>query len=302
MIYHLKHRTTFEYSDEVNFVYNTLRLRPRDLPWQQVSSSKISVFPEPVVLSQRTDYFGNTVTFCSIEEKHAEMAVLIESVIDVQPRPEPKLDGVPWDTVREHLRIDKSTEGLDAFQFCFNSPGVQRFSETKEYCQASCIPTASAHQVAIDLMHRIHSEFSFDPTATTVSTPVLEVMDKRAGVCQDFAHLMISCLRSVGIAARYNSGYIQTTPPPGQPRLEGADASHAWVGVYCPTNGWLDLDPTNDKLANEQFVTIGWGRDYQDVSPVSGVMLGGGDHVVRAEVDMIPETEIIQAQQQQQQQ
>lgn len=300
MIYHLRHRTTFEYSEPVTFVYNMLRLKPRELPWQTVRSSTLTVMPKPTVLSERTDYFGNTATFCDIEEKHDEMQVVSESVIDVQPRPEPRLDGTAWDTVRERLRSASSAEGLDAFQFCFNSPVVKRHPETRDYCLPSCAPHLSTHQAAIHLMERIYTDFVFDPTATTVSTPVLDVLEKRAGVCQDFAHLMISCLRSVGIPARYNSGYIQTTPPPGQPRLEGADASHAWVGVYCPVNGWLDLDPTNNKIADEQFITIGWGRDYQDISPVAGVMLGGGEHLVRAEVDMIPESEILQAQQQQQ--
>ncbi|MDZ8117685.1 transglutaminase family protein [Pontiella agarivorans] len=300
MMYHLRHRTTFEYSNPVTFVYNVLRLKPRTLPWQQIRSSKLTIFPEPAVLAERTDYFGNTVTFCNIEMKHDSMQILMESTVEVQPRPTSTLKGVAWDTVRERLRGATSPEGLDAFQFCFDSEAVSRLAESEDYCRPSCKPGASAHAVAIDLMARIHTDFIFDPTATTVSTPVEDVLKNRRGVCQDFAHLMISCLRSVGIPTRYNSGYIQTAPPPGQPRLEGADASHAWVGVYCPVNGWLDLDPTNNQIADDQFITIGWGRDYQDISPVSGVMLGGGRHQVRAEVDMIPESELQQFQQQQQ--
>lgn len=300
MIYQLRHRTLFEYSTPVTFVYNMFRLMPRELPWQIVQESTLTVFPEPSVLSERIDYFGNNVVFCDIEQKHEVMHVLMESVIDIRPRPVPVLPGMSWDAVCERLRGAKTSEGLDAFQFCFASPGVPLLPESKAYCIPSCKPGLSAHQVAIYLMQRIHTDFTFDSAATTVSTPVKEVLKNRRGVCQDFAHLMISCLRSVGIPARYISGYIQTTPPPGRARLEGADASHAWIGVYCPVNGWLDLDPTNNKMVDEQFITVAWGRDYQDVSPVTGVMFGGGKHQVRAEVDMIPETELQQAQQQQQ--
>ncbi len=299
MKYHLRHRTTFEYSNTVTFVYNVLRLKPRELPWQHVHSSQLTVTPDPTVVRPRIDYFGNSVTYCNIEEKHEVMQVLMESVVEVNARPPSSAKGLPWDTVRERLRGASSPAALDAFQFCFDSPAVPRLPETRAYCLESCRPGRSAHDVALDLTRRIHKDFTFDPTATTVSTPVLEVLEHRRGVCQDFAHFMISCLRSAGIPARYNSGYIQTAPPPGQPRLEGADASHAWVGVYCPVNGWLDLDPTNNKVADDQFITIGWGRDYQDISPVTGVMLGGGKHRVRAEVDMIPETEMVQQQQQQ---
>ena len=230
------------------------------------------------------------------------MQVLIESVVDVRPRAMPSMGGTPWENVMNLLQKDGSKPGLDAFQYCFNSPGIQRLEEARQYALPSCKPGRPVHDVARDLMTRIHSEFEFDASATDVATPVQEVLKTRRGVCQDFAHLMICCLRSIGLPARYNSGYIQTTPPPGQPRLQGADASHAWAGVYCPQNGWLDLDPTNNKPADEQFITIGWGRDYQDISPVDGVMLSGGAHKVHAEVDMIPETEFPQQQQQQQQQ
>lgn len=302
MIYHLLHLTTFEYSQPVTFVYNVLHLKPRPLPWQTVHSSKITMLPEPVALQERIDYFGNLVTYCTVQQRHAVMQVLIESEVEVLPRQSKQQGGTPWDQVMDQLRYNSSQEELDAFQFCFESPGVQHPEEARAYVLPSCMPGLSVHDVAIDLMHRIHRDFTFDPTATDVATPLHEVFKKKRGVCQDFAHLMISCLRSVGIPTRYNSGYIQTIPPPGKPRLQGSDASHAWVGVYCPQNGWLDLDPTNDKIANEQFITIGWGRDYQDVSPIAGVLLGGGEHKVKAEVDMIPEHEIDTLEQQQQQQ
>lgn len=301
MIYQLRHRTTFEYAQPVTFVYNLLHLKPRALPWQMIRHSKLTVLPEPAVLSERTDYFGNTATYCSVQEKHRTMQVLIESEIEVRPRPPISIGGTPWENARVLLQNDCSPAGLDAFQFFFSSPGLQPLKEARKYMLPSCLPGRSVHEVALDLMHRVHKEFTFDATATNVATPVKEVFEKRRGVCQDFAHIMISCLRSVGLPARYNSGYIQTAPPPGQPRLQGADASHAWVGVYCPMKGWIDLDPTNNKPANEEFITIGWGRDYQDVSPVAGVLLGGGNHLVKAEVDMIPQTEFLQAQQQQQQ-
>lgn len=301
MIYHLRHCTTFEYSNPVTFVYNMLHLKPRSLPWQTIRHSKLTVLPEPVALSERIDFFGNTETYCSVQEKHETMQVLIESEIEVRLRPPRLAGGTPWENTKLLLQKDCSPAGLDAFQFCFSSPGLPYLSAAREYMLPSCLPGRPVHEVAIDLMHRVNQEFTFDATATNVTTQVKDILEKRRGVCQDFAHLMITCLRSVGIPARYNSGYIRTAPPPGQPRLQGADASHAWIGVYCPTNGWLDLDPTNDKLANEEFITIGWGRDYQDVCPVSGVLLGGGDHRVKVEVDMIPETEIFQTQQQQQQ-
>jgi transglutaminase-like putative cysteine protease len=302
MIYHLRHLTSFRYTQPVTFVYNTLHLKPRELPWQKVQSFHLEIEPVPVVQTARLDYFGNPATFFMIQSPHDAMKVLTKSVIEVLPRPAVAQISLPWDTAGRTMRADTSPNGLDAYQYSFASTFAKPLEEARAYALPSCRPGMTIHAVATELMARIGTDFTFDPKATTVSTPVTEVLQNRRGVCQDFAHLMISCLRSIGIAARYMSGYIQTLPPPGQPRLAGADASHAWVAAYCPQAGWLELDPTNNQVADEQYITLGWGRDYHDISPAKGVLFGGGTHTVHAQVDMIPETEMRPVQQQQQQQ
>lgn len=301
MIYHLRHLTSFRYTQPVTFVYNTLHLTPRELPWQKVQRFELDIEPEPAVRTERIDYFGNTATFFMIQTPHDAMKVLARSTIEVLPRIPAALPSIPWDAARNAMRADTTPNGLDACQYSFASLYAKPMAEARAYALPSCRPGMGIHAVATELMARIKTDFIFDPKATTVATPVAEVLKTRRGVCQDFAHLMIACLRSVGLSARYMSGYIQTLPPPGQPRLAGADASHAWVAVYCPQAGWLELDPTNNQLADEQYITLGWGRDYQDISPAKGVLLGGGQHTVHAQVDMIPETELLRQQMQQQQ-
>ncbi|MDF3130955.1 transglutaminase family protein [Kiritimatiellaeota bacterium B1221] len=297
MIYHLRHLTSFRYTHPVTFVYNMLHLKPRILPWQNIKSFQLNIDPVPAVQSDRVDAFGNSTTFFMIQSPHDAMKVTTQSIIEVLPRPVIQLPGIPWDTAQRTMRADTSPNGLDAYQYSFGSRYSKPLEEARAYALSSCRPGMTIHEVARELMTRIDNDFIFDPKATTVATPVTEVLKNRRGVCQDFAHTMISCLRSVGLAARYMSGYIQTVPPPGQARLAGADASHAWVSVYCPQAGWLELDPTNNQIADEQYITLGWGRDYQDVSPAKGVLLGGGSHTVHAQVDMIPENEILQARQ-----
>ncbi|VGO12716.1 Protein-glutamine gamma-glutamyltransferase [Pontiella desulfatans] len=303
MIYHLRHLTSFRYTQPVTFVYNTLHLKPRELPWQTIKSFRLEIEPEPVVLSERIDYFGNSATFFMIQTPHDAMKVLTQSVIEVLPRMPAAQTSIAWDTAQRTMRADTTPNGLDAYQYSFASLYAKPLEKARAYALPSCRPGMSIHAVATELMTRINTDFTFDPKATTVATPVEDVLQNRRGVCQDFAHLMVSCLRSIGLSARYMSGYIQTVPPPGQPRLAGADASHAWVAVYCPQAGWLELDPTNNQAADEQYITLGCGRDFQDVSPAKGVLLGGGKHTVHAQVDMIPETELrpVQSQQQQQQ-
>ncbi len=297
MIYHLRHLTSFRYTHPVTFVYNMLHLKPRELPWQKIKTFKLEIEPEPAVQTEGIDYFGNSTTFFMIHSPHDAMKVTTQSIIEVLPRPAALQPSIPWDTAQHIMRADTTANGLDAYQYSFGSRYAKPLEAARAYALSSCRPGMSIHAVATELMARIDTDFTFDPKATTVATPVTEVLKNRRGVCQDFAHTMISCLRSVGLAARYMSGYIQTAPPPGQARLAGADASHAWVSVYCPQAGWLELDPTNNQMADEQYITLGWGRDYQDVSPAKGVLLGGGKHTVHAQVDMIPESEIIQAQQ-----
>ena len=206
MIFLLRHRTLFNYAQPVSFASNILHLEPRNLPWQNILSSKLTIEPKPTIHTSHVDYFGNKVSFCTVEDLHSAMDVLIESTIEILPRPSNPTGGTLWENVQATLRNDLSLEGLDAYQYCFGSPASPIIPEAKTYAMVSCKPKYSVHEVAQDLMHRINTEFTFDPTATTVSTPVQDVLKSKRGVCQDFAHLMISCLRSVGIAARYNSG------------------------------------------------------------------------------------------------
>lgn len=195
---------------------------------------------------------------------------------------------LPWETVRDRLRLDRAAEVLDAYQFAFDSPHVALDDDAHAYATASFPPGRPILDGVADLTRRIHAEFAYDPSATTVATPVGDVLRQRRGVCQDFAHLEIACLRTLGLAARYVSGYILTTPPPGAPRLVGADASHAWLAVWVGDEGWIDVDPTNDQLPRDQHVTVAWGRDYGDVSPLRGVVLGGGEHRMTVAVDVTP--------------
>jgi transglutaminase-like putative cysteine protease len=195
----------------------------------------------------------------------------------------------PWEEVRDQLARDRSPAWLDAFQFTFDSRYVLAAARYADYAANSFTPGRPILEAALDLTRRIHKAFVYDPRATTLATPVAEVFEKRRGVCQDFAHLMLACLRSLGLAVRYVSGYLSTVPPPGKERLVGADATHAWVSVFCGLGGWIDLDPTNDQIPADRHVLLAWGRDYDDVSPLKGVILGGGQHVVKVSVDVLPE-------------
>ncbi len=193
-----------------------------------------------------------------------------------------------WEDVSADLAYRRAAPAHEAHQFAYRSPYVVGSPEIEAFARQSFTPGAPLLAATLDLMHRIHEEFTFDTEATTIATPVSRVLDGRHGVCQDFAHLQIACLRTLGLAARYVSGYLLTDPPQGQPRLVGADASHAWLSVHCPAHGWVDFDPTNDVIADSRHVTVAWGRDYGDVSPLRGVILGGAEHRLEVGVSVVP--------------
>jgi transglutaminase-like putative cysteine protease len=233
------------------------------------------------------DYFGNHLCFFTIEEPHDELVVEARSVVIMEQNASPfPPQSPPLEEAVRMLQEDHDPEALDAFQFRFESPRIRLRPEFASYAVESFAGGRPMHEGLLDLTARIHRDFRFVSKVTTVRTPVEEVFRKRRGVCQDFAHVQIACLRSIGLSARYVSGYLRTYPPPGQPRLVGADASHAWVSAYCPGIGWLDADPTNNVVPSDGHVTIAWGRDFGDVSPLHGLILGGGVHTLKVAVDL----------------
>ena len=288
MLYRVNHTTKYHYSEPVTLCHNLVHLTPRQGPRQSLRKTQILVAPLPGVLVQEVDYFGNATLFFTIQEPHPELTVTANHLVDIAPAPEPTA-GMPWDEAVTRIVEDRSPEGLDAYQFVFNSRYVKTGTELLEYAGPSFPPGRPLGECVLDLTGRIHEEFTYDPQATTIATPLAEVMSQRRGVCQDFAHLEIGCLRSLGLPARYVSGYLSTQAPPGGRRLVGADASHAWLAVYCPGGDWLAVDPTNNQVPKDKHITLAWGRDYDDVSPIKGIILGGGRHTVRVSVDVAAE-------------
>ena len=288
-LYDLTHTTTYDYPSPVTVSHHLLRISPRRLVRQFRLEHQVATEPVAATTSQRTDYFGNEVTFATIEGAHRRLRVTSRSQVAVGPAFIPEPSETPqWESVRGMCRSDRSTFALEAIEFTFASPLVPLEPAFAEYAAGSFTSRRSILEAALDLTSRIHADFQFDATATTVSTPLLEVLAQRRGVCQDFAHFEIACLRALGLPARYVSGYLETLPPPGQPRLLGADASHAWVSLFCPGLGWIDLDPTNNCLPSMRHITAAWGRDYSDVSPIRGVLLGSGEHTLSVAVDVVP--------------
>jgi transglutaminase-like putative cysteine protease len=286
--YLVTHRTTYAYSSDVTFSQHVARLRPRELPCQKCLAHDLVVSPVPTVVSERHDYFGNATSFFTLSGAHRELVAVARSKVDVRIPVWPVPTDTPaWDIAREPRDGD-----LAATEFIFPSPYVPALPALREYASPSFTPGRSLLDAALDLTRRIHEEFSFDPTATTVATPLEAVLQNRRGVCQDFAHLQIGCLRALGLPARYVSGYLETLPPPGKTKLIGADASHAWVQLYVPNFGWVDLDPTNNTLANGRHITVAWGRDFEDVCPIRGVIAGGGKHLLSVAVDVVPLSQV----------
>jgi transglutaminase-like putative cysteine protease len=280
--YEITHATMYDYSSAVSVSHHIARLTPRRFDRQSVVRYGLTVNPEPISISDHTDYFGNTVTFLEMFSPHAQLTVTARSVVDVKPSDAPRTSPA-WETVRDGLGDDP----LEPCEFSLDSPLIASTPALADYTAESFQKGRPLMEAVADLTGRIHRDFTFDRTATTVATPLETVFRKRRGVCQDFAHLEIACLRSLGLAARYVSGYIESVPPPNQPRLAGADASHAWVSVYCPGGEWIDVDPTNNLIPANHHAVLAWGRDYSDVSPIHGVILGGGEHRWRVAVDVV---------------
>ena len=277
----ISHRTRYVYQDPVALSLHKGYFEPRTTPFQDVAKTRLTVHPACLSPTTWVDYFGNNATLFTIDERHNQLTVEADTELTMSVR---STDGLPvcdlsLAAVRARIHQPKTQQDLAAYEFSFHSPHVSQSAEFARYA-TSCIGELDTYRAGVeDLMHRIHSEFQYDSAMTTVSTPVSEVFAHRHGVCQDFAHLMIACLRSIGVAARYVSGYL--IPGPG---VIGAQASHAWISAYCPGEGWVDFDPTNDVSPTDGHIVLAWGRDYSDVSPLRGVVVGGGEHEVSVEV------------------
>jgi transglutaminase-like putative cysteine protease len=288
VIYDVRHKTTFTYEDVVSVSHHVLHLTPRQHPRQTCLDTEMLVDPTPAIDSIGQDYFGNPVHFVTVQEPHERLVVDAQSRIEVRPAPAP-LDvdaSEPWEQVRERLGVDSA---LEAYEFSFDSPYVTASEAVNAYARESFTPGRPILAAAMDLTSKIFHDFEYRGGVSDVSTPVSEVFAMRHGVCQDFAHLEIACLRSLGLAARYVSGYLLTRPPEGKEKLIGSDASHAWLAVWAGDKGWVEFDPTNNLIPDIEHITIGWGRDYGDVSPINGFIVGGGAHHVAVAVDVNPE-------------
>lgn len=289
MKYRVSHSTNYSYSDPVTS-HNMLHLKPRKTPQQECLRSEITISPVPKFTAERQDYFGNTVTYFSMEERHDALKVGAVSEVNVAPFVPPLVEFTPpWEDVRDRL-AEIAPAHLDAVQYLHETEHVKFDPELTEYAEVSFTPRRPVLDAVMDLTHRIFKEFAYDRNATSINTAPIDILRMRKGVCQDFTHLEIACLRSLGIAARYVSGYLQTRPPPGEEpsKLIGADASHAWLAFYCPEFGWISVDPTNDLVPSDKHIVVSWGRDYADVSPVKGVVLGGGRHTMTVAVEVVP--------------
>lgn len=288
MRYVVSHRTTYTYDEDVSDSLGVGYLTPRVLPWQTVDSSIVTIEPAPGDLRTDVDHYGNVVTYFQVTEPHRSLDVLARSEVDVsEPVYDDELLARPWELVRP--MTSDEPEVWRTTDFALGSSLVDHTEEARAYAAQSLRPGRPVGEAATELMHRIHADFTYEPGATTVTSTIEDVFATRAGVCQDFAHLTLACLRSHGLAVRYVSGYLATDPPPGKERIVGADASHAWAAVWVGGDTWLALDPTNDQRAGERYVTVAWGRDYGDVPPLKGVIFTDAkESTMTVEVDVAP--------------
>jgi transglutaminase-like putative cysteine protease len=291
MLLHVVHETRYDYSPAVKTAQHMAHLKPAHGEAQKLLRHELAITPEPAQRTEAIDVYGNTRAFFSLQSAHDRLIVTAESVVETSAPSAPQGD-MPWEEARERLRYHRAAAYDPAAEFVFASTHVPRHEDFLAYAQPSFTAQRPLLAAARELMERIHADFDYETEATDVSTPTLEAFALRKGVCQDFAHIMLACLRSLGLPARYVSGYLLTEPPPGQPRLVGSDASHAWVSIYLPRGDgpgqWADLDPTNARAPGEDYVTLATGRDYADVAPLRGVIHGGANHKLRVAVTVTP--------------
>jgi len=304
MLLHVTHETRYEYSPAVETAQHLAHLKPLATGSQRLVSHRLAIEPQPAQRSEVPDVYGNTRAFFALEATHDSLVVTAESVVETStPQLAPGIAReLPWEAVRERFRYRKDATFDPASEFVFPSPYVPRHDDFASYARASFAPERPTFDVAMDLTERMYRDFAYDADSTEINTPAAEALAQRKGVCQDFAHIMIACFRVMGLPARYVSGYLLTQPPPGQPRLVGADASHAWVSVYLPgegdgdghesAGGWADFDPTNGRQPGEDYVALAIGRDYSDVSPMRGVLHGGARHTLKVGVTVRPIEEL----------
>jgi transglutaminase-like putative cysteine protease len=292
MRYQITHHTQYVYDEPASLCYNEARLTPRTFATplfrQTCHAKKIQIEPDYNDYHERLDFFGNETCYFTVRNPHERTVITAVSQVELEPLATfaELAPDLPWETAKARLRTDFVPDILEAREFVMNSPMVSVSLRLADFAAPSFPPGRPVLEAAYHLMERIYREFKFKPGVTNIATPLSEVLEKKQGVCQDFAHLLVGCLRAQGLAARYISGYIETLPPPGTEKLVGADASHAWGSVFVPEMGWIDFDPTNNLVPRDQHITLAWGRDFSDVTPLKGVFFSQGQHHLQVSVDV----------------
>jgi transglutaminase-like putative cysteine protease len=287
MKYKLKHQTLYTYVNEVHNYQSILCLQPQNSGKQTCKNFKIEIEPKPSKIHSRTDYFGNIQHYFSLHQSHKSLRVTVSSEIEVLNTPARPQNNITCNQARQKFTTDRYLK-IEVLQYQLPSHFISWDEEIVAFAETCLLPNGSLYQGVLNLVKKIYSEFQFKSGATNVNTPLKTVLKERKGVCQDFSHLAIASLRSVGIPAKYVSGYIETLPPVGKVKLEGSDASHAWISVYIPEMGWCEFDPTNNMIPQQRHIVTAYGRDFADVSPMKGIIFSSGDHKVKVEVDVIP--------------
>jgi len=286
--YQIAHTTEYHYHQKVSLCHNIALLIPRNTDLQECKKTVVKITPQPDIINEYEDFYGNKAMYFAVQQEHSSLRVTVLSQVEkLKPRnlTMDLYSNIPWEEI-SHMLAEQGDANFEARQFIAATPITASTREIHEYAVRSFTPGRSVFEALSDLVKRIYTEFEFKPGFTTLATPLSEVMGQRKGVCQDFAHLAIACVRSIGLPARYVSGYIETIAPEGKEKLQGVDASHAWFSVYVPQSGWLDFDPTNNLIPSDQHITIGWGRDYTDIPPLKGVILSIGRHQLNVTVDV----------------